>query len=123
MAFLCEQLDMFQTFPILSWFLILLTFLAVVTNGYVIINIIVNKKFHSPNHVLEGGFAVANLLLAMFICLLQTLPVNWMAIHLGKKIKGSYVGDCYSNETLPRIEEIIANGTIECPNLFVKNLN
>ena len=103
MAFLYEQLDVFQTSSLLFSFLILLTFLAVVSNGYVIITIIVNKKFHSPNHVLESGFAMANLLLALFICLLQTLPVNWMAIHLGKKLEGSHVGDCYSNETLSLI--------------------
>ena len=94
MAFLSQQLDVFHDSPILSWFLILLTFLAVFINVYVIITIIVNKKFHSPNHVLEGGFAVANLLLAMFICLLQTLPVNWTAIRRGKKLEGSFVGDC-----------------------------
>ena len=83
-----------------------MTFLAVVTNGHVTISIILNKKFHSPNHVLECGFAVANFLVAMFICLLQTLPVNWMAIILGKKLEGSHVGDCYSNEKLPGIKEI-----------------
>ena len=106
------RVDAFQSNPALFWILIALTSLSVFMNSYVIYSIIRNTNLHIPNNFLAAGLALDEIFLALTICLLQTLNLDWESISRASKLQDSHLGGCNSDFNFPESWTVCYSGFI-----------